>query len=226
MATVATPVVSTGCDDILALYKGLVQATPGTRTLEMRVGEITISAAPAQQRRNKVAAKPPASTSTREPPSRATTTSAQRRAVNRAAAHAGQPPPFPKKGATANPNADQELQHAPTRGASTEASARLSTAPQAPEAHPAQPPAAPPQPPAPPAASPPTQLNTLEPLHHPPPHLRRTTPWCSPPAAPSTPPCRWRGLMGAAPRGGGARHPRQPEPSSRRSRLQGERRSG
>ena len=169
MATVATPVGSTGCDDILALYKGLVQATPGTRTLEMRVGEITISAAPAQQRRNKVAAKPPTSTSTREPPSRATTTSAQRRAVNRAAAHAGQPPPFPKKGATANPNADQELQHAPTRGASTEASARLSTAPQAPEAHPAQPPAAPPQPPAPPAASPPTQLNTLEPLHHPPP---------------------------------------------------------
>ena len=36
MATVATPVASMGCDDILALYKGLVQATPGTRTLEMR----------------------------------------------------------------------------------------------------------------------------------------------------------------------------------------------
>ena len=34
MATIATPVASTGCDDILTLWKGLVQATPSTRTLE------------------------------------------------------------------------------------------------------------------------------------------------------------------------------------------------
>jgi len=41
----AMPVASTSCGEIemLALYKGLVQATPSTRTLELRVGDITIS---------------------------------------------------------------------------------------------------------------------------------------------------------------------------------------
>ena len=108
------PVASTSCGEIemLALYKGLVQATPSTRTLELRVGDITISSVPAQHMRSKVAAKPPASTSAREPPGRAATSSSQRRACNRAAASAGQPPPFPK-GATANPNSDQKLHQAP-----------------------------------------------------------------------------------------------------------------
>ena len=83
----AMPVASTSCGEIemLALYKGLVQATPSTRTLELGVGDITISSVPAQHMRSKVAAKLPASTSAREPPGRAATSSAQRRACNRAA---------------------------------------------------------------------------------------------------------------------------------------------
>ena len=153
---------------MLALYKGLVQATPSTRTLELRVGDITISSVPAQHMRSKVAAKPPASTSAREPPGRAATSSAQRRACNRAAASAGQPPPFPK-GATANPNSDQELwsctsKHTCAHRASTEAAA-ASPPTRLNPLEPLHSEAAP----APPAASPPTMLNSLEPLHCPPP---------------------------------------------------------
>ena len=133
--------------DIQTLWKGLVRDTPSTRSLELRVGDITISSAPAQHMRSKVAAKPPASTSTREQPGHAATTAAERRACNRAAAFNGQPPPFPRR-AAANPNSGQELHQAPA---------------------PAPLPAAPPPAPAPPAAPPQTRLNTLEPLRDPPP---------------------------------------------------------
>jgi hypothetical protein len=40
-----------------------VQATPSTRTLELRVGDITISSVPAQHMRSKVAANVPSHTS-------------------------------------------------------------------------------------------------------------------------------------------------------------------
>ena len=98
--------------EILALWEGLVRDTPNTRSLELRVGDITVSSAPAQHMRSKVAAKPPASASTREQPGRAATTAAERRACNRAAAFTGQPPPFPRR-AVANPNSEQELHQAP-----------------------------------------------------------------------------------------------------------------
>jgi hypothetical protein len=34
--------------EILALWEGLVRDTPNTRSLELRVGDITVSSAPAQ----------------------------------------------------------------------------------------------------------------------------------------------------------------------------------
>ena len=43
--------------EILTLHKGLVQATPSTRTLELRVADITISSVPTQHAQHKVAAK-------------------------------------------------------------------------------------------------------------------------------------------------------------------------
>jgi hypothetical protein len=167
----AMPVASTvvgEVGEILALWEGLVRDTPNTRSLELRVGDITVSSAPAQHMRSKVAAKPPASASTREQPGRAATTAAERRACNRAAAFTGQPPPFPRR-AVANPNSEQDLHQAP-------APAPLSAAPPpapAQELHqapaPAPLPAAPPPAPAPPAAPPQTRLSTLEPLRDPPP---------------------------------------------------------
>jgi hypothetical protein len=43
--------------EILTLHKGLVQATPSTRTLGLRVADITISSVPTQHAQHKVAAK-------------------------------------------------------------------------------------------------------------------------------------------------------------------------
>ena len=173
----AMPVASTSCGEIemLALYKGLVQATPSTRTLELYALETSRS--PRSLRSTCAARWLPtcqattASTSTREPPSRAAaTSSAQRRACNRAAASAGQPPPFPK-GATANPNSDHRSsgwsctsKHTCAHRASTEAAA-ASPPTRLNPLEPLHSEAAP----APPAASPPTMLNSLEPLHCPPP---------------------------------------------------------